>query len=304
MIKKIILVIAAGFSALFLTQIRCDMSMEELKTKYAKPNSQFIEVNGMDVHYVDEGSGFPLVLVHGTAASLHTWDGWVNNLSGTFRIIRMDIPAYGMTGPNEGHDYSTDAYIDFMKKFLDKIGIKKCHMAGNSLGGRITWTFACLYPEYVRKIILIDPSGYPRQKDLPFVFRLVKMPVVRSIAWFMSPGFFVRKSLREVYGDDSKITKEIQDRYYHMALREGNREAFVARPLTYKDLTGKLKTLAAPTLIMWGTDDEWIPLKDAHKFKRDIKNSKLILYENVGHIPMEEIPERTAKDAKEFLLYP
>ena len=154
--------------------VYADISVEDLKYDYANEQSQFIEVNEMQVHYRDEGDGFPIVLVHGTAASLHTWDAWTHELKKTNRVIRMDLPAFGITGPNKNADYSLEAYTTFLHSFLEKLQLKKFHIAGNSLGGNIAWNYTADYPENVEKLILVDASGLPTNKQPPAIFKMAK----------------------------------------------------------------------------------------------------------------------------------
>ncbi len=285
-----------------LSAARCDIPVQTLKERYAKQSSRFLAMQGMNVHYADEGKGFPLVLVHGTAASLHTWDAWAEALTPHFRVIRMDLPAFGLTGPNESHDYSTRMYVDFMREFLDKTGVARCHMAGNSLGGAVAWNFAAYYPARVDRLVLIDAGGFPRTDDPPLPFRIARTPVINLVARWLTPRFVIRKSLLEVYGDDSKVTDDLVDRYYDMALREGNRAAFIARSARPDAPdTSLLKTIRAPVLIMWGAEDRWIPVENASRFKREIPGSRAIVYKGAGHVPMEEIPRETAADALNFL---
>lgn len=282
--------------------LRSDIPVEELKKQYANEHSKFIEINGMNVHYRDEGEGIPLVLIHGTSSSLHTWDGWVSQLQGNFRIIRLDLPGFGLTGPDPKHDYSMDSYVSFMKTFLEKLNIDSCYMAGSSLGGYITWNVASAYPDLVKKMILIDAAGYPFDPNaIPFVFRLARSPIA-PILYHVTPRFFIAQNIKEVYGNDSMITDAIIDRYYNLNLREGNRGAFLDLANSFQfDRYEKLKTIKTPTLIMWGEKDIWVNPNLAKHFNQDLSNSSLIMYPGVGHIPMEEIPVRTAEDAKLFL---
>jgi len=285
-----------------LALFRPDRPVDELKEKYAGGASRFIEIDGMPMHYRVEGRGFPLVLVHGTAASLHTWDGWVKELENDFTLVRFDLPAFGLTGPNRDHDYSIARYTLTMKKLLDALGVKKCHMAGNSLGGHIAWRFSLRYPGMVEKLVLIDAAGYHHGGSMPWVFRLARAPVLNLAARRLTPEFLFRKNLREVYGDDGKITDELVRRYYDMALRAGNRDAFIARAKASGNETFEdPRRIAVPVLIQWGEADAWIPVAQAGRFHSDIKNSKLKIYPGAGHVPMEEIPAVTAGDAKIFL---
>ena len=294
---------ASIISIALIALIRRDVPVEKLKKKFASKNSKFITIDGMDVHYSDDGNGIPLVLLHGVGASLNTWDGWEQNLNGDFRIIRLDLPAFGLTGPNPQNDYSIDFYLKFMKSFLEKLNIESCFMAGSSLGGYITWNFAAAYPKMVKKIILLDAAGYPFVSETtPFIFKVAQSRIAPYFQKFTT-RYLVAKVLNQVYGDRSKITPEVVDRYYNYILREGNRKAFflLASKLDFSQYE-KLKTLKTPALIMWGENDTWLRPESGRRFNQDLENSELIMYPGVGHIPMEEIPEQTAADAKKYLL--
>ena len=299
----IFLAIIIIFSIAIAAMIRPDVPVSESKAQYANENSKFMRVHGMDVHYRDEGQGVPIVLLHGISSSLNTWDGWEEQLHNDYRIIRLDLPGFALTGANPSQDYSIEFYVSFMKSFLNKLGIDSCYMAGSSLGGYITWNVASAYPEMVKKMILIDAAGYPfTPETTPFVLKLANSPVAPMFNK-LTPRFLIAEVLVQVYGDDSKITEETVNRYYNHALREGNRDAFLAvvqslQFVQYK----KLKTIKTPTLIMWGAQDDWVDPKLAKRFNADLSNSRLIMYSGVGHIPMEEIPEQTAADAKSFLV--
>lgn len=287
--------------ALLFSQFQADIPVDELKTKYANAESKFMNLDSMQVHYRIEGNGAPLVLIHGTSSSLHTWDGWTNNLKKDFTVIRMDIPAFGLTGPNQNNDYSMKNYVKFLHSFLQKLNLDTFYLAGNSLGGWIAWEYALQYPQQVKKLILIDAAGYPKDK-IPQLFRLAKMPVVKDLFKVFTPKFMIEKNIKEVYFDETKITDDLVQQYFDMALRKGNRDAFLARVNAgFVGNYAALPNLKVPTLIQWGKHDKWVPLKEAERFKQDIKGSKLIIYQNAAHIPMEEIPEETAKDAAAFL---
>jgi pimeloyl-ACP methyl ester carboxylesterase len=303
--KKILpLIYIAGFLFILLlfTQFKADIPVEELKKKYTDERSRFIEIDGMQVHYRIEGSGFPLVLIHGTSSSLHAWEKWNEALKNDFTIVGLDLPAFGLTGPNAENNYTIDYYVSFLDEFLSKLNIDSFYLAGISLGGNIVWNYAAHHPEKVKKLILIDASGYPRDK-MPRLFRIARMPVVSSVLKNFTPRYLVEKNMKELFYDDSKITDEMITRAHELALREGNRDAFLARVKNlYSTDHEKVKTIKTPTLIMWGREDYWIPLQDAYRFKEDIENSELKIYDNVGHIPNEEAAQLSAEDARAFLL--
>ncbi|WP_339659260.1 alpha/beta hydrolase [uncultured Polaribacter sp.] len=283
-----------------------DISFDDLKTDYANKHSKFIEIDEMQVHYRDEGTGFPIVLIHGTASSLHTWNDWTNDLAKNYRVIRMDLPAFGLTGPNRNGDYSIESYTRFLKQFLSKIKVDKFYLAGNSLGGNIAWNYAAEYPAQIEKLILIDASGLPTNKPQPAIFKLAKTPVLNSLFLYLTPQFIIRKNMEQVYADDTKITDDLVIRYHEMALRTGNRQAFIDRAKTdfklgEKANLEKLKSIKTQTLLIWGAQDSWIPLDNGKRMHRVLPNSKLVVLENSGHVPMEENPTESLVVLKEFL---
>jgi pimeloyl-ACP methyl ester carboxylesterase len=283
-----------------------DISVDDLKVEYANQYSKFIEIDGMQVHYRIEGEGFPIVLIHGTASSLHTWDAWTKELKKTNTIIRMDLPAFGLTGPNKTADYSIKSYTTFLDQFLNEIAIDSFHLAGNSLGGNIAWNYASEYPNKVDKLILVDASGLPTNKPQPAVFKMAKTPVVSNLFLYVTPKFFINKNMQEVYADDTKITDDLVSRYHKMALREGNRQAFIDRArmdfkLGSKANIDKLKSIRNSTLLIWGAQDNWIPLDNGKRMDSVMQNSKLVVLEYSGHVPMEENPEESLTILKEFI---
>lgn len=283
-----------------------DISVDELKVEYANQYSNFIEIDAMQVHYRIEGEGFPIVLIHGTASSLHTWDAWTKELKKTNTIIRMDLPAFGLTGPNKTADYSIKSYTTFLDQFLNEIAIDSFHLAGNSLGGNIAWNYAAEHPNKVDKLILLDASGLPTNKAQPAVFKMAKMPVISNLFLYVTPKFFINKNMQEVYADDTKITDNLVSRYHKMALREGNRQAFIDRArmdfkLGSKANIDKLKSIQNSTLLIWGAQDNWIPLDNGKRMNSVMQNSKLVVLESSGHVPMEENPKESFVVLRSFL---
>ena len=284
-----------------------DIPLNDLKIKYANSNSSFIAVNGMDVHFRDEGlqtDTIPIVLIHGTGSSLHTFNEWSDRLKKSHRVIRMDLPAYGLTGPFPDGNYTMANYTAFLKDFLIALNIKQCVLAGNSLGGAIAWNFTLEQPSMVTKLILIDASGYPiASKSVPIAFSLAKIPVINKLLTFITPRFLVRSSVENVYFDSSKVTDLVVERYFNLTLRAGNRKAFVDRLKTPKDTStyNNIKYIQQPTLILWGSQDLLIPVENAYKFQEDLPNNTLVILENTGHTPMEESPLESLAPVINFL---
>lgn len=281
-------------------------SDKTLTEKYTNESSRYVQIDDLTFHYQDEGDGPTLVLLHGVASSSHTWDGWVKELRHYYRIIRVDLPGHGLTGPDPTRkQYDIDYMTDMLNKLLVRIGVDKAHIAGNSLGGYIAWNYAVDYPEKVDKLILLDSAGYPQK--MPFIMRFASWPVIGGISQVFMPRFMVGNNIKAAYGDDSKVDKELVRRYHDLTLRKGNRKALVQIFREFKrqsnnphlgDDVGKVK---AHTLLMWGEEDTWVPLDVMEKFRQNLPNVRLVTYEGVGHMPMEELPVQTARDAHHFI---
>jgi pimeloyl-ACP methyl ester carboxylesterase len=288
-----------------------DIPLQDLKQRWARPPSRFIDVNGQQVHLRDEGpSGdpVPIILIHGTGASLHTWQGWAEGLRDQRRVIRFDLPGFGLTGPNRQNDYSIARYVVFVRAVADQLGIDRFVLAGNSLGGEIAWVTAATLPERVDRLILVDPGGYSPEalgiaREVPLGFRLARMPVARSVARYVLPRGVVERSLRELYGEPDKVTPELVDLYLDMTRRAGNRDALARRfeqGNTGVDLR-LLKQVQAPTLILWGGDDQLLPPQLGERMARELPHARLIVLEGLGHVPQEEDPRRTLAAVRRFL---
>lgn len=287
---------------LFFSFRNSDIDAETLKERYTDSQSQFISIDGLEVHFKDEGTGFPIVLIHGTSASLHTWDAWTKKLIENYRVIRMDLPAFGLTGANKNNTYDLESYNQFLESFMEKVGVSDFALAGNSLGGSIAWHYASNHQKQVKQLVLVDPGGFPSNKGKPFVFKLAEIPIVNQLLKHITPKSFIRNNLEQVYYDDSKITSELVERYHQMILREGSRDAFIERSkIAFKDETALLEKINTPTLILWGENDIWIPVENGLKFDAKLSNSRLVIMKETGHIPMEERPEESLAHLLDFL---
>lgn len=283
-----------------------DQPVSALAARWAPPPSQFVSVAGLNVHLRDEGpkdDPRPIVLLHGTSASLHTWDGWVDGLKAQHRVIRFDLPGFALTGPTADHDYSVGAYVRFVIAMLDSLSVPRVVLAGNSLGGFIAWSTAAAHPDRVDHLILVDSSGYPpKPQSVPIGFRIAQTPGLNRLMRSALPRSLVESSVKNVYGDPEKVTPEIIDRYRDMLLREGNRRAIVYRlQQGYTGDPALIRSIKQPTLIVWGGRDRLVPLEHGQRFARDIAGSKLVVFDDLGHVPQEEDPVRSVAAVREFL---
>lgn len=284
-----------------------DLPVEALKERWAPPPSQFVYVDGMQVHVRDEGpreDPQPVILLHGTSASLHTWDGWVTALKGHHRVVRVDLPGFGLTGPNPDGDYKLGTYTRFVVDLMDKLGVKQAVIAGNSFGGNVAWKTAADYPDRVSKLVLVDAAGYAyNATSMPIGFRLAMIPSLRPVMGKLLPRSMIESSVRNVYGDPSKVTPALIDRYYELTLRAGNRDALVERFQQSKsgEAQEQIRQITQPTLIIWGGQDHLIPPDNADKFQHDIAGSRLAVFDKLGHVPHEEDPVATVAAVLDFL---
>lgn len=283
-------------SVLLLLFYKSDTPKDLVKQKYANASSRFMPIMGMEVHYRDEGNlsdSLPILFLHGLSSSLHTWDSLANKLIGEKRIIRLDLPGFGLTGPNPERNYSSEYYNTFIDSFVLKLNVKKYIIVGNSFGGNIAWHQSLFRPEKIDKLILINSAGYPRTKEKGNIgFKLASMPLVGDAIKMITPKSLIRKSLQDAYSNDDKISDDLENRYYDLLLCEGNRQATLdifkqRRPSAFE----QIRDVHSPTLIIWGKDDQMIDVSNAYKFNQDIQGSKIQIISNSGHVPMEETPQ-------------
>ena len=301
-----LLTLLIGSSVILIAVAQKDIPRAQLKNKYANSPSKFMPLMGMQVHYRDEGNkvdSMPVLLIHGTSSSLNTWDSLINYLPSNKRIIRLDMPAFGLTGPSPENKYSYTYYSDFLNAFLKELKVQQCIIAGNSLGGGIAWHFALDYPQEVAKLILIDASGYPKINEKGSLgFKIASIPILNNLLLYVTPKSLVKKSLETVFVDQNLITEERITRYHELLLAEGNRKAALSIfKNRFDQQTNRIKDIKQPTLIIFGEKDQLINSDNAYLFQKDIKNSKAVILKNVGHVPMEEAPKATAELINEFI---
>jgi len=310
-----ILSAVAGIAALMLLAIGAtnwapDRPVSELTARWAQPPSMFMDVAGLQAHVRDEGprdDPAPIVLLHGTSDSLHTWGGWTEVLARERRVIRVDLPGFGLTGPAPDGDYRVERYAQFVGALLDALDVQQCVLGGNSFGGWVAWETALAQPERVRALILVDAAGYPiESQSVPIGFRIARVPGLNRAMRSVLPRDLIESSVRNTYGDPSRVTPELVDRYYELTLREGNRAALAQRFSAGRWAAdpARIRQLRQPTLILWGGRDGLIPLRYGEQFERDIAGSRLVVFPELGHVPQEEDAAATVAAVSQFLREP
>ncbi|MCG8608912.1 MAG: alpha/beta hydrolase [Pseudomonadales bacterium] len=279
--------------------------LDELKKKYTDERSQFIEINGLNIHYRIEGEGEPVVLVHGIVSSLQTWDDWATELRKSYKVISLDVPGYGLTGgPENEDDFNEDFLINTFAKFIDALELDRINLAGNSLGGYISAQYASQYPNRVKKLILLDPVAYPQKT--PWVMDFATLPGIKQMGKLVAPPLLVTANVEDTYGDPERIQEKHMARYVHMSQRPGAKTAYIKtfemlKARSTQEVPMPFHSITAPTLLMWGGRDAWVPVELSQRWQEDIAHALLKVYPTAGHMPMEEIPDITVKDAMAFL---
>ncbi len=289
-----------------------DRPVQTLVARWAPPPSDFIEFKGQVVHFRDEGprdDPLPLLLIHGTSASLHTWEGWVHALKTQRRVISFDLPGFGLTGPFTGQynkdDYHGDTYARFVFDLMDALAVPRAVVGGNSLGGEVAWRMACLKPDRVAALILVDAVGPAfKPQAVPIGFLMAAVPGAGILTEWLLPRSVVAESVSAVYGNPAQVTSELVDRYFELSLREGNRHALRMR-LQQQDLDGgdvaRIAALQLPTLILWGGRDRLVPPSVGVQFQQLIAGSQRVVFDGLGHVPQEEDPVRSVQPVGAFL---
>jgi pimeloyl-ACP methyl ester carboxylesterase len=298
------------FAGLFAWGYAGDIPPQELRAKYANAKSEFVDLGGgMVVHLRDEGpkDAPAIILLHGSNASLQTWQQWVDRLGKDYRIIRYDQPGHGLTGPHPKDDYSADGFTDVVDQIAKNRGLEKFYLGGNSMGGWVTHEYAKKHPEKLLGIILVDASGAPesKAKSLPIGFRIAFTPGLNRLMQYITPRSVVEKSLRQSVSNQAIVTKGEVDEYWELLRYPGNRAATGKRFAQYSTRLTRTavseKTAALPTLILWGEDDKLIPVEAVKWFKTTYPKAVSHIYPNIGHIPMEETAEQSAADVRRWI---
>jgi len=280
-----------------------DKPRAELEARYAGPPSQFIEAAGIRLHVRDTGprDGPALLLLHGFGASLHTWDAVAGRLEDTFRVIRLDLPGFGLTGPDPGRDYSDARSHAVLMALMDRLGVARASVAGHSMGGRIAWTLAALHPERVERLALLAPDGFASPG---FEYgRAPKVPLLLRLLPYVMPTFLLKSSLVPAYADPAMVTDAMVTQYRDLLLAPGVRQAILDRTAgqVLQDPVPLLRRITAPVLLMWGVEDRMIPARNAGDYRATLLHSDLLELSGVGHVLHEEAADAVASRLRSFL---
>ncbi len=281
------------------------VAKSEARQLFTLPTSHFIQWRGAELHYTDEGQGIPVIMVHGYGGSHRNWQKLNDSLKGQYRVIRLDLPGFGLSdlpGVKEQKVDFLQLYSDYFAFMLDTLHVDSVYMIGNSMGGMMAWNAALQHSDKIKKLVLISSAGYDLQK------------VARDLSWAMNipsldflfdkglPLAVYRGSSEKIYYDLTKINEVERCNNCKLWNREGNLNAAyrLMRSGQYPD-TSKIQDIAIPTLIVWGKNDKIVPVEHAQRYLRDIKGSRALILDSCGHIPMIERPTETASAIRNFL---
>lgn len=280
-----------------------DKPRATLEARHAPAPSQFIEVAGLRVHMRDTGprEAPALLLLHGFGSSLHTWEDWARLLEGRFRIIRIDLPGFGLTGADPSGDYTDARANAVLVALLDRLGLAQVTLIGNSMGGRIAWRFAAAEPARVERLVLIAPDGFASPGvayDTP-----VALPLVMRVLPYSLPRRLLRGTLASTYANPARLGEAVVELYRDMMLAPGVRPAILARVEQHilPNPVPMLRGLAMPVLVMWGAQDRLIPVANAQDYLAAIPHAALATLPTMGHVPFEEDPALSLPPLLAFL---
>jgi pimeloyl-ACP methyl ester carboxylesterase len=281
-----------------------DKPRAALEAKYApSPPSRFLEVAGVRLHVRDTGprNAPAVLLLHGFGASLHTWEDWARQLEDGFRVVRLDLPGFGLTGPDPTGDYTDDRTVRVLAALMDALGLPRAGVVGSSMGGRMAWFFAAAEPGRVDKLVLMAPDGfagpgreYGKVPTVPFLAKLLP---------YVLPERLLRRMLARAYGDPAVLTEEVFARYRDMLLAPGVRRAILARvgQSMLPEPEPLLRRIRAPTLLVWGEKDALVPFRNAADYTKALPDSAVVSFPDLGHVPQEEAPARSLEPVRAFL---
>jgi len=284
-----------------------DMPRTILEAKYAGAPSQFLTLpDGTRAHVRDRGprGALALILIHGSNASLYTWEPWAKQLSDRFRIITVDLPGHGLTGTVPNRDYTQEGMVKFIDEVAGILGLHRFAIGGNSMGGRASVLFTIKHPERVTHFVLVDSGGLPTKQAeaMPLAYRLMGIPIANRLLLHITPRSLVVDGLNSAIIHKEIITDEMIDRYWDFIRMDGTRDATITRAkIRDKPIRDDIANIKTPTLILWGEDDPTIPVEAAYALPAAITGSKLIVYPNTGHVPQEEVADQSAADVRAFL---
>lgn len=292
---------AVSFSLLFFYR---DVPASKVEATWGTAPSQFIDVDGVRLHYRDEGQGPVIVLLHANYASLFMWQPWVEQLRDRYRVIRLDLPAHGLTGPEPRGDYRLERMQSIFEGFVEALGLPEFSIVGASIGGTIAMRYTVDHPERVSHLVLISPGSLEprvRGRTTP-----VNVPKVADVLGYVTPRAFTEYMLANDFGDPSRLDPLIVNQWHAMWMREGNREAMLAllRQYVSGGVEDKIRAVSVPVLLIWGDANRRVPVSLAYETQALMQAAPSVQLEilaGVGHMLVQEAPLQSAQILAAYL---
>ena len=272
--------------------------------------SEFIEINGLDIHFKRMGQGEPVfLLLHGFAASLYSWHAVMEPLSQLGTVIAFDRPGFGLSehpltwkGRNP---YSSEAQVELVISLLNHFGVEKAILVGNSAGGAVSMQVALMHPERVEALILVDPAVYIGKRVPGWLHYLLDTPQMRHLGPLLSRQILKHGQdlIKLAWHDPSKLPIEMLE-YYQKPYQVENWDkalwefTLASRPT---GLAERLDEITLPVLVVTGDDDRIVPTADSLQLADELPNATLKVIAESGHIPHEEQPQIFMDAVKGFL---
>ncbi len=264
---------------------------------------RFETIEGLRIRYVRKGAGQPLVLLHGIASSIFTWRDVLPGLAADRDVVALDLPGFG--GSDQPRDLDAAVYPRVVAGLAQKLRLKRFALVGHSLGGAVAVLLSAEHPALLERLALIDPAGFnllPR--DWPALLRAA----AATPAWldrFPLPAPVLRMGLKQVFHDPKLLTAERLAEYLAPLRRPGAlasaRSMMASAAVTPAEFEALARRVSAPTLVLWGRNDRWIPLRYSERFAAALPRTRAVVLERCGHLPQEEKPVETLAVLREFL---
>jgi pimeloyl-ACP methyl ester carboxylesterase len=267
-----------------------------------------VKVKGHTIFYAVKGEGEPVILLHGFGAAMWVWERQIEALSRHYRVYALDLIGHGFSDRPK-IPYTPKTYIQFLKDFMDEVGIKKATLIGNSMGGGLACAVAIFFPERVNTLILInstppDVLDKVRNESFRALVAIKDLPLLPYLVMGCRGRNSVKWLLQESVSNIKLITPEIVDRQYQISRIKGTTWVLYStfkNADDAKELKSHLSSIAHPTLLIWGEWDLIFPLPVAESLHQAIYRSELRVIENAGHMPMWEAPEEVNQAILAFL---
>jgi pimeloyl-ACP methyl ester carboxylesterase len=305
-ILLLLVVVATIAFTVFWYARPADLDFEEFRAVVPHAAaSRFADVEGVGrVHYQEKGTGRALVLIHGNNSSTYSWADVFDELAKEFRVVALDLKGFGFTAKPAG-DYRVETQAALVVGLLDRLGIERAALCGSSMGGAVALAVAINYPQRVDSLILVGSSAFNDVRGGSLAPAYLRWPYIGGAvtALALTSDSLVREGLRKSFHDTSRVTDERVAAYYRpLRTRGGQRAARLVRDQRdYTRIERALDTIRQPTLLIWGAQDRVNLLEDARRLHSQIREAQLVVFDNCGHLPQEEMPEWFTREVLSFM---